>query len=159
MTSTDRRITEEEVTTSETRDTGMVARVIGVLAGAVPTVIGLIALLRIDWFDQGFDAPAVDVAGLSFTPGVAIGTTVAGVLAILAAASWDRGSKLVVGAVLACIGVAILIPDALPTELNLENGHGWLSLGVGAVLILTSLFLHAGSHVSTRGYRGQHLDR
>lgn len=156
MTSTDRRITEETVRRSEHTDTGMVGRLLGVLAGAVAALIGMIAVVQIDWFDQGMDAPAVDVAGIAFTPWVAIGTVVMGLVAILAGASSDRASKLVVGAILTCVGIAILIPDARPDELELESGHGWLSLGVGVVLILSSLLMRR-SATRTTAYRGDHF--
>ncbi len=154
MTSTDRRVREQEVTHSETHDSGLVARLLGVIAGGVAAVIGLIAVLQIDWFDQGFDAPAVDVAGMAFTPGVAIATAVAGLIAILAGASSDRATKLVVGAVLSCVGIAVLVTDALPDDLELESGHGWLSLAVGIALIVSSLLLRRS--VTTTDYRGEH---
>ena len=42
-------------------------RVIGGVAGAVLFIIGLIAVVRLDW-SQGFDAPPVEVAGMPFAP-------------------------------------------------------------------------------------------
>jgi hypothetical protein len=116
-------------------------RVIAMAAAAVATVIGVIALFRIDW-NNGLDSPAVDVAGMIMTPKVAIVTVVAGIIALAAAASPERGSKLVVGAVLAIAGVAILlIGDADRLDLQVERRHGWLALIVGAVLVLAGMLM------------------
>ncbi len=116
-------------------------RVLAMAAAAVATVIGVIALFRIDW-NNGLDSRAVDVAGMIMTPKVAIVTVVAGIIALAAAASPDRSSKLVVGAVLAIAGVAILlIGDADRLNLQVERRHGWLALIVGAVLILAGMLM------------------
>jgi hypothetical protein len=141
----------DEVTTSDTHPLGLVARVIALVAAAVPTIIGLIAVLRIDWFDAGFDAAAVDVAGMSFTPGVAIGTLVVGLLALAAAGTAERGSKLVVGVILICVGIAILAAGGTADdELTLQRGHGWLALIVGAVLVVAGLVMSEGMFVRRR---------
>lgn len=118
-------------------------RVLAMAAAAVATIIGVIALFRIDW-NNGLDSSAVDVAGMIMTPEVAIVTVVAGIIALAAAASPERGSKLVVGAVLAIGGVAILlIGDADRLDLQVERAHGWLALIVGAVLILAGLLMRS----------------
>jgi hypothetical protein len=116
-------------------------RVLAMVAAAVATIIGVIALFRIDW-TNGLDSRAVDVAGMIMTPKVAIVTVIAGIIALAAAASPERSSKLVVGAVLAIAGVAILlIGDADRLDLQVERRHGWLALVVGAVLILAGLLM------------------
>jgi len=118
-----------------------VVRVVALVAAGIATVMGVIALVRIDWTD-GFDSAAVDVGGMVFTPTVAVVTVVAGLIAMAAAASPDRGSKLAVGAVLAVVGIAILlVGDAERLDLQVERAHGWLALGIGAVLILGGLLL------------------
>src|SRR5689334_21468933 len=81
-----------------THDYSIVVRVIAAIAAAVPTIIGLIALARVDWGNGGFDAAAVSSAGMTFTPAVALGTFVAGLLALIAACTYDRASKLIMGA-------------------------------------------------------------
>lgn len=116
-------------------------RVLAMVAAAVATVIGVIALLRIDWND-GLDSRAVDVAGMIMTPKIAIVTVVAGIIALAAAASPGRSPKLVVGAVLAIAGVAILlIGDTDRLDLQVERRHGWLALIIGAVLILAGMLM------------------
>lgn len=116
-------------------------RVLALAAAGVAVAMGVIALLRVDW-GIGLDAPAVDVAGVAFTPWMAILTVAVGLVALAAAAAPDRGSKLVVGAILACVGIGILaVGDANRTDLDLERAHGWLALAVGAVLLLSGLLL------------------
>jgi hypothetical protein len=116
-------------------------RVLAMVAAAVATIIGVIALFRIDW-NNGLDSSPVDVAGMIMTPTVAIVTVAAGIIALAAAASPERSSKLVVGTVLAIGGVAILlIGDADRLDLQVERRHGWLALIVGAVLILAGMLM------------------
>ncbi len=129
-----------EVRTTAPWDVAM--RVVGVIAGAVPLVIGLIALARIDW-GEGFSAPLVDVAGMMFSPGVAIATAIGGLIAVLAGAATDRASKLVVGVILVCVGIAVVIVGTA-ADIALEAAHGWMSLIVGAVLAITGMLMSTG---------------
>ena len=131
-------------------------RAVGAVAGGVAMVFGIVALLRIDW-NNGFDSPPVEVGGLLFTPAVAVATTVLGLFALGAGAARDRASKLVVGAILGCTGLAVLIAGSSRANWDLESGHGWLALIVGAVLVVTGLLMrHSLSTrrtVRTDGYR------
>jgi hypothetical protein len=127
---------------------GNLARLVAVAAAGVLTIVGLVAVARIDW-DQGMDAPSVRVGEMPFTPEVAIATAVLGVLAIGCAAAWWSDLRLTMGAVLAAIGVAILLLNGDGNELELVDRHGWLVLGVGAVLALSAL-LAPGGLVSRR---------
>lgn len=132
---------EERTSYSAHEGWNTAVRVLAMVAAAVATIIGVVALFRIDW-NNGLDSRAVDVAGMIMTPKVAIVTVVVGIIALAAAASPERGSKLVVGAVLAIAGVAILlIGDADRLDLQVERRHGWLALIVGAVLILSGLLM------------------
>ena len=49
-------------------DMNMLFRLIAVVAAGVMTVIGLIAVAKVSWGDNGFDAAPVDVAGMSSHP-------------------------------------------------------------------------------------------
>ncbi|MFN8040813.1 MAG: hypothetical protein U0Q07_16475 [Acidimicrobiales bacterium] len=125
----------------EARDAWNLAlRVIGGVAGAVPFIIGLIAVVRLDW-GQGFDAPPVEVAGMPFTVGVALATVVAGLFALVAGASWDRESKLVVGAILICLGIAVFLAGPSTGRLVVIDRHGWMAVLVGGVLVAVGLLL------------------
>jgi uncharacterized membrane protein HdeD (DUF308 family) len=116
-----------------------VLRVVAGAAGAVMLVIGLVAVARLDW-SQGFDAFPVEVAGMPFSPLVAIVTAVAGLLALVAGAVWDRESKLVMGGVLICVGIAVFIADTA-SRADLVDRHGWMALVVGIVLVAAGLLL------------------
>lgn len=132
---------EERQTTRTGEGLNAVLRAVGALAGGVATVIGIVALIRIHW-TNGLDSAPVDVAGMMFTPAVAIATTVLGLIALAAGAAADRASKLTAGILLACIGLGILIAGHSRTNWKLEAGHGWLALLVGGVLIVTGLLMH-----------------
>ncbi len=122
-----------------TQDLTILFRVIATIAAAVLIVFGLVALVRIDWDPGGLDAAPVAVGDIAFTPIVAISTAVAGLLALLAAATRDRTSKLVVGALLVCGGVAAFIAEPDSGRIVLEDAHGWLMVIIGGVLIVAAL--------------------
>jgi hypothetical protein len=106
------------------------------------TVIGLIAVAQVSWGDNGFDAPPVEVAGMTFTPTVAVVTAAAGILALIAGALYDRASKLVVGALLVVGGVVILFTDTVANpDWSFDDGQGWLAIGVGATLIVVAALM------------------
>jgi hypothetical protein len=139
----ERSAAEMDERTSVTAHEGWNAtvRVVAVVAAAAATLLGVVALVRIDWTDGLNSAPA-DVLGMPFTPWVAIVTAVAGLIALAAAASPDRGSKLAVGGILIVAGLAILlIGDGDRADLDVERAHGWLALGVGAIVVLAGLLL------------------
>jgi hypothetical protein len=132
---------DERVSMSDHAGWNSAVRVLAMIGAGIGIVMGVIALFRLNW-DNGLDAFPVDVAGLAFTPWVAIITVVVGIVALAAAASPDRGSKFVVGAILAILGIGILAAsDANRADLQVERAHGWLALLVGAVLILAGLLL------------------
>jgi hypothetical protein len=129
--------------TSATRHDGWngALRTLGVAAGAVAAIIAVVALIRIDW-NAGFDSAPVDVIGIAFTPTVAVVTLVAALIAIFAAASPDRGSKLAVGAILVVVGVAILVAgDSARSDFDVEDGHGWMAVIVGAIVLLGGILM------------------
>jgi hypothetical protein len=125
-----------------------IGRVLALGAAAVFTIVGLIALARIDW-DAGFDAAAVGVANMNFTPEVAVAVVVLGILAMGCAAARDGDVRLAMGAILAAAGVAILLLNSPGNDLLLQDRHGWLAFGTGAALALSGL-LSAGGFVSRR---------
>src|SRR5215831_20817269 len=92
-----------------TNDFSIVFRIVAAIGAAVLIIFSLVALARIDWSSNWMDAPAVQVGGVWFTPFVAIGFGVAGLLALLAAASSERDSKIVMGVLLVCAGVGAFI--------------------------------------------------
>ncbi len=117
----------------------LVGRFVAVVAAAVPTIIGAIALADIQWSPLGFDAPPVTVAGMVFRPWVAVATVVLGLLALAAAVSWDRESKLFMGALLVAVGIAIVVANPTVEGIVLVDRMGWMAIIVGGVLALVGL--------------------
>ncbi len=118
-----------------------ILRGLGVLAAALPTVVGLIAAARIDWSINGFSSPAVRVAGMSFTPWIAVATIVGGVLALLAAAAPSREPKVVLGVIYACGGLAIMIAQPTIDHVTVTYRFGVMTFLVGLVLVGTGLLM------------------
>ena len=127
-----------------TQDYSIGFRVIAAIAATVLLLFGLIALARIDW-DGGLDAAAVQVADVTFTPIVALAATGAGFLALIAAATTGRATKIVVGALLIAAGFVAFVATPNSDRVVLEDAHGWLAVGVGAVLVLCALAMSWGS--------------
>lgn len=124
-----------------THDYSIVVRIIAAIAAAVPTIIGLIAVARVDWGNGAFDAAAVSSAGMTFTPVVALGTLVAGLLALVAACSWDRGSKLVMGALFVIAAIVIFAAHPSSRFVEVSDDMAWMYMIVGGVLILAGVVL------------------
>jgi len=133
-------VVEEQRSVRSSEGANAVLRSIAALAGGVTTVVGIVALIRIEWTDGLSSAPA-DVAGIAFTPAVAIATLVIGLIALAAGASSDRSSKLAIGAILVCVGVGVLVAGTSRADFDLESAHGWFALVVGAVLLLAGLLM------------------
>lgn len=130
----------------------IVFRVLAAIGGAVLLIFSLVALARINWDAHWMDAPAVQVANVTFTPIVAIAFGVVGLLALLVAASRDHAAKIVLGALMVCAGVVVLIVQSSSDRFTLKDGsnagrvilepaHGWMLVGVGAVLVIAGLAL------------------
>lgn len=132
---------ETEVTdrTIDAQGANMVGRFVAIVATGLFTIMGLIALAKIDWSGSGFDAPAVTVAGMAFRPWIAIGTAVLGILALGAAASWDSGSKLFMGGLLVAIGIAIIVAHPTVEQVVLTDRMGWFAIIVGGVLAVVGI--------------------
>ena len=134
---------------SEPITTSVVPRVIGVAAGGVATVIGLIAVARVDWSNNGIHAPAVSVVSIPFKPVVALVTLGVGVIALIVGASRDRVSKLVLGVLLIAVGLAIHFGHTNAVKWYLGNRIAWLSGLVGAALVVSGLLLQPRRVVRT----------
>ena len=130
----------DEVTTKDASGLNVLARILGLVAAAVPTIVGLLAVADIDWSGNGFDAPAVTVAGIRFTPMVAVAVLAAGVVGLLAAAMRDRGSKLAVGAIYAVVGIVVVLANPVVQGVALSDRLGWMAILVGAVMVVSGMF-------------------
>ncbi|HMS87827.1 MAG TPA: hypothetical protein PKE56_05255 [Acidimicrobiales bacterium] len=133
---------DEVVVADQVRDRAglsQAARAVALVAGAVVTVIGLIAALRIDWGTAEFDAPLVSAADMAFSPTTAVFTAVLGFFLIGAAASHDSPARITLGAIPAALGAAILLLEDVGTSWNVSDRHGWLALLVGGVFVVAGL--------------------
>lgn len=142
----------EDRTTERSWDASIVFRLIAVVAAAVMTTIGLIAVARMSWGD-GFDAAPVDVAGMTFTPEIAVTIAGAGLIALLVAALADRASKLVVGALLVIGGIVVMLADPSEPDWAFDDGQAWLAIGVGATLVVVALLMQAAWSTARRVHR------
>ncbi|HRA33805.1 MAG TPA: hypothetical protein PK748_02690, partial [Acidimicrobiales bacterium] len=115
---------DEVVVADQVRDRAglsQAARAVALVAGAVVTVIGLIAALRIDWGTAEFDAPLVSAADMAFSPTTAVFTAVLGFFLIGAAASHDSPARITLGAITAALGAAILLLEDVGTSWNVSD--------------------------------------
>ena len=126
-----------------------ILRGLGLIAAAFPTVIGLIAAAKINWSLDGFHSPAVRVAGMAFTPWIAVATIVGGVLGLLAAAAPGRGAKLILGAIYACGGLAIMITQPTIDHVTVTYRYGVMTFLVGFVLVGTGMLMRTTRSVVT----------
>ncbi len=136
------------------RDDGVpqAARLIALAAGAIVTIIGLFAVLEVDWANAEADAPVYEVAGMTFTPVVAAITAVLGPLLIGVAASRASEGKIAMGAIVASLGVAMLLVNDLGNRWQTSDSQGWLALAVGVVFVVAGV-LSERRHVVRRSAR------
>ena len=127
-----------------------IASLLAVAAGAVVLVVGIVAAARIDWngmTSDRLDEPLSSVMRMTFTPIMAIGTIVIGLVLILLAALRAGRGEIVVGTMLAAVGIAIVAVDDVQASWNVGDRHGYLALGVGLVFILAGLITDHGTHL------------
>jgi hypothetical protein len=118
---------------------GPIARAIALVAAASMTIVGLVACLEIDWSNGGFDAASVQVLDITFAPITAVATALLGLLAIAVSVGRIGEGRIVMGAILAVVGLTIVIADRGPSELELTDRLGWFTAGIGLILLLAGL--------------------
>ena len=148
----DQRVGEVVVDDQVRRDDGVsqVARLIALAAGAIVTIVGLVALLNIDWDVAEIDSPVTEVGDMTFTPIVAGITTFLGILLLAAAAARGGEARVALGAITACIGGAIVLADDLESRWQVTESQGWALVAVGVVFVLAGIIGHADSVVTRR---------
>ena len=60
-------------------------------------------------------------------------------MALLAAATRDRASKIVVGVLLVCVGIVAFVARPESSRVVLEDAHGWMMIFGGGVLLVAAL--------------------
>jgi hypothetical protein len=147
-------VTDESVTRID--GVAQVARILALIVGAAITIVGVMALVRIEWDGAEADLPVVEVAEMPFTPAVAIATTAIGVVLIAVAAGRSADMRLAVGGLLGTLGLAILFLDELQSSWNVVERTGWLAIGTGVVFLLAGL-LAEGRVVERRRAYHEHV--
>jgi hypothetical protein len=126
------------------------ARIIGLVTGAAVTILGIVALAKVDWQNAEIDRPLVAIQSMTFSPVVAGVTVAIGLVLILLAAARDGGTQVAFGAILAVLGVAILFADELHRSWSVTDRNGWLALGIGAITLLCGFLAHGRRAVVRR---------
>ena len=126
-----------------------VARLVALAAGAIVTIVGLVALLGIDWDVAELDSPVTEVGDMTFTPVVAGATTLLGVLLLAAAAARSGEGRVALGAITACLGGAIVLAD-LESRWQVTEAQGWALVAVGIVFVIAGIIGHADTVVTRR---------
>lgn len=128
------------------------ARLIALAAGAIVTVIGLFAVLKVDWAEAELDRPVYDVSGMSFTPIVAAITALLGLVLLAVAASRGSEGKIAMGAIVASLGAAMVLMGDLESRWQTTDAQGWLAIVIGVVFVAAGI-LSERRHVVRRQER------
>jgi hypothetical protein len=126
-----------------------VARLIALAAGAIVTILGLVALFGIDWDVAELDSPITEIGDMTFTPVVAGATTLLGVLLLAAAASRNGEGRVALGAITGCLGAAIVLADLEP-RWHVTETQGWILVAVGIVFVVAGILDRGDTVVSRR---------
>ena len=147
----DRRVGEVVVDDQVRHDdfVPQVARLIALAAGALVTILGLVALFGIDWDAAEPDSPITEIGDMTFTPVVAGATALLGVLLLAAAASRNGEGRVALGAITGCLGAAIVLADLEP-RWHVTEAQGWVLVAVGIVFVLAGILDRSDTVVSRR---------
>jgi hypothetical protein len=107
--------------------------------GIALLVLGLIALAKTGLSD-GVKLPIVEVAGLTYSPLLALISAGAGLI-LLGAAFTSRNSSVFFGVLLAIGGVVGLAAPERFTSISLLSAYCWLVIAVGVVVALANLLM------------------
>jgi hypothetical protein len=115
------------------------AQAITAAGGIAMLVLGLIALAKTGLSD-GFKLPIIKVAGLTYSPILALISAGAGLI-LLGAAFTSRNSSVFFGALLAIAGVVGLAAPERFKSISLLPAYCWLAFTIGVVVALANLLM------------------
>ena len=115
------------------------AQAITALGGVALLVLGLIALAKTGLGD-GFKLPIVKVAGLTYSPLLALIGAAAGLI-LLGAAFTSRNSSVFFGVLLAIGGVVGLAAPERFASISLLSPYCWLVIAIGVLVALANLLM------------------
>ena len=115
------------------------AQAITAIGGVALLVLGLIALAKTGLSD-GFKLPITKLAGLTYSPLLALISAGAGLI-LLAAAFTSRNSSVFFGVLLAIGGVVGLAAPERFDSISLLSAYCWLVIAIGVVVALANLLM------------------
>ncbi len=148
-----------QVLVSSRRQRFSMAGIVSSLAGAAILIIGLVAIARGD-FDSTVNEPVFEVAGFNHTQLLSMIEVGLGALLLIAGMANSLSGMRVLGAI-AVVGsiVALVEPNALGGELQIESGHAWLILLLGAATLIAAAALPTIDRQTRRVSTHQQADR
>ncbi len=149
----------EHVLVSSQRQRFSMAGIVSAFAGAAILIIGLVALARGD-FDSTVNEPVFEVAGFNHTQLLSMIEIGLGALLLIAGmANSMAGMRVLGGAAVIGSIVALVEPNALGGELQIESGHAWLILLLGAATLIAAAALPTIERQSRRVSTHHQADR
>jgi hypothetical protein len=115
------------------------AQVVTALGGVALLLLGLIALAKTGLSD-GFKMPIAKVAGLTYSPILALISAGAG-LVLLGAAFTSRNSSVFFGVLFAIGGVVGLAAPERFQSISLLSAYCWLAIAIGVVVATANLLM------------------
>jgi hypothetical protein len=115
--------------------------IVSALAGAVILIFGLVALARAD-LDGTFNEPVFQVAGFDHTQTLAFIEVILGVMLLSAGLTSSLSGMRVLGAITVIAAfVALIEPNLLGGELEVEGGFATILLVLGAATLIAAAVL------------------
>lgn len=117
-------------------------QLVSMLVGGALVIVGTLALLRAGISEPLAD-PVVQVMGLDHTAWLGLGEVGLGLLLMLVGSgAWGRPLSILLGAAMVVAGVLVVAESgAMPDELALERGFGWLLIPLGALVAVAAMAL------------------
>jgi hypothetical protein len=108
-----------------------VATFLGIIAGAVLIILGVVAIARGD-LKGSINDPVVGVAGWDHTPLLGLIEIAAGIFLLLSA--FAAGAEMFFGAFIAVFGIIALVePKVLSDNLEIASSLAWVFIALGAI--------------------------
>jgi hypothetical protein len=145
-----------DVVSVSRRWTFSAATCLGIVAGAVLIILGVVAIARGD-LKGSVNDPVVSVAGWDHTPLLGLLEIAAGIVMLLSA--FAAGAEMFFGAVIAVFGIICLVePKVLSDNLEIASSLAWVFIALGAIpAIAAAISTMATTRVRTTVARVQRV--
>lgn len=117
-------------------------QLVSMVVGGALVIVGTLALLRAG-ISEPLAEPVVQVLGLDHTAWLGLAELGVGLLLMLVGSgAWGRPFSVLLGAAMVVAGVLVVAESgAMPDELGLERGFGWLLIPLGALVAVAAMAL------------------